>query len=680
MAWQFPWLTGRRLACAALVFWAFWTVFLALAPRQAWVAAEATPLLPLAGIVLIWAPAAAIGARLLAACRLRPGPGQEALFATLVGLGLLSFAVLGLGAAQILHPCVLGGLLTVLAALAAVAGRDLLPAGLDLRPSLGSLRETGHQSTVMLLLLAVCLLLGLLGALAPATDNDTLLYHLAAPQRYLHHHGLFYTPENLWTNTPLFTEMLYTLGLGLMNQTLARLFVVTFYLLILAAAALFCRRHFPGTNPLAAALLIGSIPSLAILNNTNLNEFALIAYALGALFAFANLWRRGRPHWLVLVALLAGCAASVKYPGFLWLGLVPLGAWRICARSQRPRPWGLVAASATLALLLPACWLVKNAIYTGNPVFPLAYSLLDGGDWPVHRAQAYFEHMRQFGFRTQGLWGIVWPVFATAYDHAAFGSRFIGIGPFFLLTAPWALLRGRGRPRLASGLIWLALLLYLAWALTVQSLRYLLPMLTILSLVVVEAMGRLVDRPPSTPRSAAHLVLILAAICHLAWAATVQQRKFAPQRGIVGLGARQEYLADRVFSYQTMQLANRTLGPGDKLLLIGEWRTFYLRVPFAADAGPNEPIILRYLAGAGGPEEAAQRLRADGFTHVLHDPRAGLVLDRNFGYIPAQAYTEQLLPFLASCRVLGSANLVTLYEIPGVPAPAAGTEANDEPH
>ena len=681
MACYLPWLTGRRLAYAALAFWPLWTAFLALAPHHAWAAAEATPLLPLAGIVLIWAPAAAVGARLLPACGLSPRPGQDTLFATLAGLGVLSFAVFALSAAQVLYPVVLGALMTALAAVAAFAKTDLLPASLDLRASLRSLgarpagRPPGHQSTIMLALLAAFLLLALLGALAPASDNDTLLYHLAAPQRYLDHHGLFYIPENLWTNVPLFTEMLYTLGLGLMNQTLARLFVFSFYLLVLSGAALFCRRHFPQANPLAAALLIGSIPSLAILNSTNLNEFALLAYALGALFAFVNLWREGDPRWLVVVGLLAGCAASVKYTGFLWLVLVPIGAWRLCRRGQASRPWRPIASAAALCLLLPGCWLVRNAVYTGNPVFPLAYSRLDGGGWPPDRAAAYFEHMRHFGYRAQGPWGIVWPVVATAYDHAAFGSRLIGIGPLLLLAMPLPLLHRHGRPRLASALLWLALLLYLAWAVTVQVLRYLLPTLVICSLVIAEAMGRLVDRPPSTPRSTAHLVLIVAAVFHLAWFATVQQKEFAPQQGLLGVRARQQYLSRYVLSYRTVQLANQALRPQDKLLLIGEWRTFYLRVPFEADAGPNEPIILRYLRGASTPEDVARRLRADGFTHLLYDPSSVEVLGTAFGYIPRQTEQEQLLPFLASCRQLGSANLVSLYEIPTLPTapPGSGT-------
>lgn len=679
MPWPSTWLTGRRVAYLALTFWPLWTAFRVLAPRGSWHAAEASPLLPLAGIVLIWASAAPVGARLLAAFGLSPRPGQHCLFATLIGFGVLSFAVFGLSAAQLLYPLVLGILMTALAALAAFGGTELLPDGLELRSWLRSLREPGHQSTVMLALLGLFLLLGLLGALAPATDNDTLLYHLAAPQRYLDHHGLFYIPENLWTNVPLFTEMLYTLGLGLMNQALARLFVVTFYLLALAATALFCRRHFPRANPLAAALLVGSIPLLAILNCTNLNEFALIAYALGALFAFVNLWREGEARWLILVGLLAGCASSVKYTGFVWLALLPVGAWRVCSTGQTPRPWRPVVAAAALALLLPGCWLVKNAVYTGNPVFPLAYSLFDGGQWPAERAAAYFEHMREFGHRTRGLFGVIWPLVGTAWDHAAFGSRLIGIGPLFLLALPLALLLRRDRPRLATGLIWLALVLYLVWALTVQSLRYLLPTLTICSLIIVEAMGRLVDRPPSTPRSAAHLVLILAAVCHLAWFATVQQREFAPQRGILGNRARQDYLAEHVLSYQIVRLANETLGPEGRALLIGEWRTFYLRVPFAADAGPNEPIILRYLEGASTPQAVAQRLRADGFTHVLYDRISVQLLRDNFGYISTEVQDKQLAPFLASCRVVGSANDYVLLAVPDAATAAASTETANEP-
>jgi hypothetical protein len=298
--------------------------------------------------------------------------------------------------------------------------------------------------------------------------------------------------------------------------------------------------------------------------------------------------------------------------------------------------------------------LAKNSAYTGNPVFPLAYGLLDGRDWSPELAQRYYDHMQQFGLRDEGLLGVVRAPFLAALDYDArdhpprFGTA-IGIGPMYLLLLP-LFLSYRGMGRLGLWLRLFAVLLFVEWAFTVQHLRYLLPGLVVYGLAVAEGAGRLVDQPPRTPRSAAQLIICAAGFAQFLWFAAVQQERFAPQQALFGLQAREQYLRQRVGYYDAIQYANRTLGSRHRILFVGEWRTFYTEVPFVADAGPSGATIARYVMGTRTVEEAIARLRAGGFTHVLVSWSAWQTLTANFDYLPpdseAGRRTEQLIGLL----------------------------------
>jgi len=130
-------------------------------------------------------------------------------------------------------------------------------------------------------------------------------------------------------------------------------------------------------SALAAAVLLCT-PWLVVTGSLAYNEPAMLALGAAAMLA-ASLpgltpVRRG-----VLVAILLGAAAGVKptaLPMFgvptllLLLVLTPRGEW------MRWLGAGMVIG---IVMLLP--WTIRNAMATGNPLFPLAPKLLGMGHW-----------------------------------------------------------------------------------------------------------------------------------------------------------------------------------------------------------------------------------------------------------------------------------------------------------
>jgi len=139
------------------------------------------------------------------------------------------------------------------------------------------------------------------------------------------------------------------------------------------------RAHFEPTFPAALAALLYAIIPLGsqLLADFYVEHFQAL-FHLGALWAVCAFWGerragiRERFGWVVLAGLFAGLACGTKYSALLMtllplLILLPLLCVIGGSVYEALRAAGCVAAPA-LAVLAP--WLVRNAVASGDPLFP----------------------------------------------------------------------------------------------------------------------------------------------------------------------------------------------------------------------------------------------------------------------------------------------------------------------
>ncbi|HET8550197.1 MAG TPA: hypothetical protein VFL57_19435, partial [Bryobacteraceae bacterium] len=171
------------------------------------------------------------------------------------------------------------------------------------------------------------------------------------------------------------------------------------------------------------------------------NDTALAALIFG-MFLVLEIWRAERQTELLICGgLLAGLAFAVKYTGALAI------AWAITTvllASRRARPALIVAGAAAL---VASPWLIRNAVYTGNPVAPFFNRWFPNPYFYADWERNYLEHLRNFG----GLTGR-----EVVTEPLVRGERAQGLaGPLFLL-APiglWALRHAAGRWLAAAGVV-----------------------------------------------------------------------------------------------------------------------------------------------------------------------------------------------------------------------------------
>jgi len=304
------------------------------------------------------------------------------------------------------------------------------------------------------------------GTLWQAEGNgyDVLEYHLAAPKEYLQAGRIHFLPHNVYANFPANAEMLYLLAMVLRGDAidgieLAQMFNALLAFLTIAAIWAAGRpnpeREQAGYDPAPAlaALLAATCGWLVYLSGVAYVENAMLLFTslgFGAWLRWKSLIasdRRCAHAWALAAGLFAGLACGCKYTAILLVAL-PLGIGFVmtcvaraastrAAVSARPRapavedrqssprkagprgarPCALFALHAVAlyclgSLVTFAPWLARNAVFCGNPIFPLATKWLGyrPGTWDESSAERWErghrppEDSRSLAGRTKAIW------------------------------------------------------------------------------------------------------------------------------------------------------------------------------------------------------------------------------------------------------------------------------------
>jgi len=577
-----------------------------------------------AGVIL----AGAWGAGHLALRALKvllPRRGAErTVFALGVGLAALSLATLACGLAGLLERWLLGGLIAL--AIAAecglrIRGRDPSSVETDAQPAE---RAGMNLRSICLLVAAPFVLVMFLGAMLPPVDFDVRAYHLVGPKEFFNTGRITFLPHNVYTSFPFLTEMLCLLGMVLRNDwyrgAMAGQAVLAAFA-PLTAVALYAagRRWFsPRVGWMAAAIH---------LTTPWIYRISIIAYAEGGLtfYLFATLlavaigieqFGQEKPaarRAFLLAGLLAGSAMACKYTGLVQV-VIPLGlavlAAPLAVRPLVRLPWSsavppVLCFSAGVALTIGP-WLLKNALETGNPVYPLAYSIFGGRDWDAD-LNAKWKHAHS----------------APNYAISDVGAKVIDVtaksdwlSPLLYGLAPLSLLVTRHRRRIGALWLYAAFLFWAYWLFTHRIDRFWVPMIPVISLLAGIGAGW---SPAPAWRWGGGVLALAAVWFNLGFVTTA-------------LCGNNAYLSDLEAARRSVEndgigYLNRTLPPGSKVLCVGEGDVFNARFPLVYNTVFDRSIFQEWCAqdlpGVPAGElplrdaaEIRRRLAEEGITHV----------------------------------------------------------------
>ena len=528
---------------------------------------------------------------------------------------------------------------------------------------------------------------------------DVLSYHLQLPREWIMLGGIVETPHNAYGYLPNGVEAAF-MHLGLLNGGMwnavesTQLLVAGWTILAVLLCARTARQFVPEdsrpfTAALAAAFLLAT-PWVIVVGSLAYDESAvLLALAAMLLLLMSGKeldWRGG-----VLLGVLAGGACLAKLSSGILL-VIPLavGSLFILRRGQ----WIPLAASAALAaLVVLSPWFLRNAIWTGNPVFPFLTSLFGSGDWSAEQLTIWNSAhggRGELGTRMTALF-----------------NEFLreGIGPAPAENEPWlpqwSIMPWLGaagamvlllRPerdslrRSAAALGLFVIVSVVMWILlTHAKARFLVP--TAVPLAILFAAGATFLFKSSVMRVIPIVGMWILALVPLG--IYLQEGHGMPAWGIDRQPAFQGDLEKQLMEMtendqqigQLVQSAspgfflNHLLPPESRVLFLGEAAPFHLRMQsrngprFAYSTVWTRGPLERLIQQGGTPGDWVQALNDQGFTHVYIHPG---MLERwnRSGWLASELSTDNLADFTSQLNPMHRfANGSAVFRIPP-PQPA----------
>ncbi|HEY3245558.1 MAG TPA: hypothetical protein VGM03_19620, partial [Phycisphaerae bacterium] len=607
-------------------------------------------LAPLALVVLVYdgffasfAIAAAAGAALWLIPVLRLGPlplRWQLLLASALGLGGLSALVLGLGLVGLLQRGLWFLILAALAAIGLLRVRLLWKEGHAAKnaPEADGSNDATPWNWLSLIIVPFAVLALDVATVPPGFlwtpegfGYDALEYHLELPKEYAAQQRIAYTPHNVYGNFPANVEMLYLLSMVLRGDPIdgamtGQMFNLAFAILTVAAVWV-AAREWSARAAAAAVLLIGTVTWLPYLCGVAFVENGLLfftAVACAALLRGAvasplvggadarapgtrpDATVRSKTRWIAVSGVMAGLAAGCKYTGVTLVAL-PIGiavlllpAYRSSDRFKR----GAIFASTALLTFAP--WMIKNAVFTGNPVFPLANEIFRA--YPPGWGEAESRHFeechrplpaqRSLSGRLRELWHQV-----IADESGLFGP--------LLLLAPLTLTITRPRTGRAQTARFGSFEALLIAVLAIQVLAWLLgthlyarfSVVWVIPLALLGGRGLAALRAPAVALLAGGLALAGAGL-NLARFVDLYQRHFSAAGHRIPIeGATQVFTNGEFAGFEHLALINRELPPDVHILMLGDAKAFYFQRPVDYCVVFNRNPFVETVRSSRSPQE-----------------------------------------------------------------------------
>gem|GEM_PF-3362434 len=484
--------------------------------------------------------------------------------------------------------------------------------------------RTRLKISLPLLFLIVLIVVNLFFALFPPTFHDAMVYHLAVPSLYIMEGGFVPWNTNYNSNLPLQVEMLFLFALlGKAVHTTNLLSLVSSLLIILLLSSWFGRSR--GGNGQYSALLFFSIPQVGFLttiSNTDISGmlYMLVAirlffFHLDALTAASRSVIESNRLPLILSGIFWGFALASKYSFIFFFAGFILAVF-FFLRAPFAEKWRKVLVIALVAFLILLPWLIKNLVFTGNPVYPYLSNLFPSDSWnPAQAAQFATGFLRGETSNPGQLLAFPFNMFLFPYRYgltSVLGILFLVFFPFIFFSVKTVQFRFL---TLFSTLAF-GFLLFFA-----RIPRFFLPSLLLFAIPIADGMLTIMERIPRMKR----LILILF---YSLLSLNLVQQVSLQERFTLGI----HYLKTRMLKspmtisapylyalpcYPAIDFINRNLNDQIKVMFLGEDRSFYMKKQFIVCSQADQHPLIEISKKSVSAEAIATEVEKLSVSHIL---------------------------------------------------------------
>jgi hypothetical protein len=472
------------------------------------------------------------------------------------------------------------------------------------------------------LLIGLAVLIVSISALlwVPPVSKDALVHHLAVPKLYLKHGGMHEIPNMEFSYYPMNLDLMYLIPLYFGNDIIPKLIHFAF-----------------AKYAMLGVIFFLSIPIIVKLSITAYVDLGLIFFSTASLL-FLLKWAesRLRPRFLILSATFCGLAMGTKYNGLITCLLLTSFVLFLYPKYARDVKFsGLKCAGygslfLLVALIFFSPWMVRNYIWTNNPIFPLY------DHWFNARQGIDQERLGFFSVRAvlygEGWWEMaLLPIRIFFQGQDGSPQYFDGkLNPFLLFLPFFAFYRIRRDPqtqRKEKKIFLSFAVLFFSFAFFSSGLRIryvspMIPPLVILSVFGVKKLSETIKGFRSETHQKIGELGILFMIFFFLWPNARyifdQYRNVKPFDYLTGEITRDEYIERYRPEHAAMKYINDTLPIDSRILFIFLGRRgYYCDREYVFDMNGTKSMLRQLVKKADKPEEVLQALEERGISHML---------------------------------------------------------------
>ena len=218
----------------------------------------------------------------------------------------------------------------------------------------------------------------------PPVSRDALTHHLAVPKLYLKHGSIYEIPELKVSYYPMNIDLLYLIPLYFGNDIIPKFIHFSFALMTAWLIFNYLKKRIDTSYALFGVLLFLSLPVIIKLSITVYVDLGLYYFSTVSLIClFKWIEKDFKIKYLIISAIWCGLALGTKYNGLIVLFLLTLFVPFIYLRSihsgtySQIRAIGYSAVFMIVSFMVFSPWMVKNYIWTNNPIYPLYDSVFN---------------------------------------------------------------------------------------------------------------------------------------------------------------------------------------------------------------------------------------------------------------------------------------------------------------
>jgi 4-amino-4-deoxy-L-arabinose transferase-like glycosyltransferase len=580
-----------------------------------------------------------IGARLSKVLQLNLiSVAEELSFSIMLGTGALGLSILALGLLGLLKPLPVALLiLLLLIALRSELTRFIAVFNKGLIAATRT-RERAILSGFYLLIVFVLII----RASSPPWAVDEVIYHLPATKSFVEQGRIYPLYHQPLGNMPFLIHMIYAVCLLAHSDIAAKLFSLLLTLVTSIALYGFCGRFLTRSVGLVAMFGFLSACMVVEVGVSTRIDVSLAGMLFVATYAMILYLDTREIKWLVASAILSGFSLGIKLNALLWLSC--LGAMFLFESIVRlrvgvPRLVKTAVLYSFITLVVSSPWLIKNAIWFHNPVYPFMtgeVAELNNGPRYFNREDdlkldAHFDAARQaspaeflslkakfdeavesakYESRRHPMW--FWEYYINPHkyfmgDYHHYPSYLFVILPLFVIVR---------RTRWVTWLLLCSIAFFLVLSSTSWIARFLLtiyPPLTIVSAyTLVEFSNRYVKQ------RATLLCTFVVAAC-LVFQLFVNWRFITQLHHLgffTGATSRSQFLSG-IFYSPPVDFINRVVPQDGAVFSLGGEMCYHMRRRYISDGSWDGTEWRRLLVRNATLDDVHRDLKSQGVTHVL---------------------------------------------------------------